>query len=122
LLAKGYFQAMGRFMLEVGMAVSPMAFPNSSSIPQPTSSSPVSLQRLDNVTVAVVQFTTNGFPSADDFVAACGRLQPWTLPAGYAMAYSYNWFPAHAIYSGMAANATNATFTSECMKAVVSSL
>jgi len=115
ILAKGYFAAMGYFILEVAMAVSPSAFPNASTIPQPTSQT---LRPLGNHTVAVTQFNTSGFPTEEDFVVACGRLQPWTLPAGYSMAYSANWFPAHAIYSGQDANTTNATFTSECFKQV----
>lgn len=83
ILAKGYFQAMGRFLLEVAMAVSPQAFPNASSIPQPTR---LALLPLGSHTVAVVQFNTSGFPpqtsSARAAVSNRGRCRlgtPWPI-------------------------------------------
>ena len=90
------------------MMLSTSAFPATAGIPQPVD--PIQLEPVGSRLVAVVQFNSSGFPSEQDFAAACGSISPSTLPRGYAVNASSSWSPTYALYS----RESSRVFENEC--------
>ena len=96
------------------MMVSTAAYPNVAAIPAPIV--PIHLEPVGARLVAVVQFSTDRFPSEANFSAACAGITADTLPAGYAIDATSAWSPTYALYSAE----ESPVYENECWLAVLS--